>query len=77
MKKKEKLRLQQQQNSSTANENGDLLNDHPTNNNNKGINMKRKYQVIAQNLLRKNLPPWEKFSSNTKGISILPGGVLL
>ena len=34
---------QQQQNSSMTNKNGVLLNDHPTTNNNKEINMKRKY----------------------------------
>ena len=39
--------------------------------------MKRKHQPIAQNLLRKNPPPWGKSSGNTKGILILPGSVLL
>ena len=35
----------------------ELLNDHPTNNNEQGINMKCKHQAIAQNLLQKNSPP--------------------
>ena len=53
----------------------ELLNDHPTNNNEQGINMKRKHQAIAQNLLQKNSPPWGKFSGDTKGVLILPGSV--
>ena len=53
----------------------ELLNDHSTNNNKQGINMKCKHQAIARNLLQKNSPPLGKFSGNTKGILILPGSV--
>ena len=62
---------QQQQQQQTP----QLLNDLPTNNNERGINMKRKHQEILRNLLQKNSPPWAKFSGDTKGILILPGSV--
>ena len=53
----------------------ELLNDHPTNNNKRGINMKRKHKAILRNLLQKNSPPWGKFSGDTKGILVLLGSV--
>ena len=53
----------------------ELLNDHPTNNNERGINMKCKHKAILWNLLQKNSPPWGKFSGDTKGILVLPGSV--
>ena len=53
----------------------ELLNNHPTNNNKRGINMKRKHQAILRHLLQKNSPPCGKFSGDTKGILILPGSV--
>ena len=67
------IQVQQQKTPRRQNENGDLLNDHPTNNNKRGINIKPKYQAIARNLLRKNSPTWGKFIGDTKGILILPG----
>ena len=60
-----------------TNKNGGLFNNHPTTTNNKGINIKHKYQGIAQNLLQENLPSWGKFSDNIYRIFILLGSVLL
>ena len=72
---KQAVRIIVQQQQQTLEAEIELLNDHPTNNNEHGINMKRKHQAILRNLLQKNSPPWGKFSGDTKGILILPGSV--